>query len=712
MKCDCRAALLLAFLNAIPVAAQVAAQSAAPTLTFVPRSSVKLYQINGDCDWTVWDASITNKTPTCKSTTSKTATNGDVLGDDVATSFENNGELIMMFGDTIGATADYSPWIGFLNAFAWNAHDPIARSTTLHAEDGLLLNFFLSGNHALEVAPPPQPDGAPVDMGAFNVPNGGIFLNGTTYLSYKTGHTTDNAGNGTDANDYAVLGTFNETTQQFTSGRTTSSLPGGHFVTAAFYEAPAGILGTPAPVVPEPDVVMFGLGLYRASNIYLSVIPASEFASGVDSGGNSATRYFSGMSNGQPAWSSSESASVPIVTDLDPANPTIGNLSAFFSQQLGLWLMTFDGGRGSGADAGTYFTYAPQPWGPWSTPQLIFDGCRDKGFGTFIFYYYAKASGNTCPSAMPAGVTSAPNSAGPAGPTISMTNNDPQTTRGGGYAPQMVQRFTEISGNTLMIFYTLSTWNPYAVVLMESDFTIAYGPVISQVANAESGSAVIAPNTWVEVAGAGLAPAGDSRNWQNSDFVNAELPTELDGVSVTVNGKSAYVSYISPTQVNILTPPDAMSGPVQVVVTNNQTAGQAFTAQAQAASASFFVFNGGPYVVATHAGGALIGPTTLYPGATTPANPGEIVVIYGNGFGPTSTPVVSGSTTQAGTLSPLPVIKIGGITAAVQFAGLVAVGQYQFNVVVPSSLANGDQSITASYGGQTTQAGTLITIHN
>jgi uncharacterized protein (TIGR03437 family) len=63
-------------------------------------------------------------------------------------------------------------------------------------------------------------------------------------------------------------------------------------------------------------------------------------------------------------------------------------------------------------------------------------------------------------------------------------------------------------------------------------------------------------------------------------------------------------------------------------------------------------------------------------------------------------------------LSPLPVVRIGGVAAQVLFAGLVAAGEYQFNIVVPSSLANGDQSITAFYGGQTTQAGTLITIQN
>src|SRR5580658_4982748 len=288
------------------------------------------------------------------------------------------------------------------------------------------------------------------------------------------------------------------------------------------------------------------------------------------------------MSNGQPTWSSNESDSVPVVTDVNPTSPTIGNLSAFYSQQLGLWLMTYDGGKGSDTTSGVYFAYAPQPWGPWRTPQRIFNECRDNALGNFIFYYYAAAAGNTCPSAMPAGVTSAPNSAGPAGPTINLTANDPQTTRGGGYAPQMVERFTEIAGNTLKIFYTLSTWNPYAAVLMESDFRIAYGPAISLVVSAEGGSPTIAPNTWVEINGANLAPTGDSRTWQGSDFVNNQMPTQLDGVSATVNGISAYVYYISPTQVNILTPPDALSGPVQVQVANNQASSGSFTAQAQA----------------------------------------------------------------------------------------------------------------------------------
>jgi uncharacterized protein (TIGR03437 family) len=228
------------------------------------------------------------------------------------------------------------------------------------------------------------------------------------------------------------------------------------------------------------------------------------------------------------------------------------------------------------------------------------------------------------------------------------------------------------------------------------------------VANAEGESPTIAPNTWVEIKGFNLAPAGDSRIWANSDFTGGKMPTQLDGVSTTVNGKSAYVYYISPTQVNILTPPDPMSGSVQVQITNNGTTAS-YTAQAQGLSPSFFVFNGGPYVVATHSDGSLLGPAGLYPGSTTPAKPGEAVVLYANGFGQTSTPIVSGSIMQSGSLAPQPVIKIGGTTATVQFAGLISPGLFQFNVIVPPNIPDGDQTIAATYSGSTTQPGALIT---
>jgi uncharacterized protein (TIGR03437 family) len=238
-------------------------------------------------------------------------------------------------------------------------------------------------------------------------------------------------------------------------------------------------------------------------------------------------------------------------------------------------------------------------------------------------------------------------------------------------------------------------------------------PAISLVANAEGESPTIAPNTWVEVKGSNLAPAGDTRVWQTSDFVGDKLPTSLDGVSVTVNGQPAYVYYISPTQINILTPPNAMSGAVQVIVTANGSTSAAYTVLAQPTSPSFFVINGGPYVVAQHAANyALVGPASLYPGTTTPAKPGETVVLYANGFGQTTTPVASGSETQSGNLSPLPSVTIGGIAASVSYAALVSPGLFQFNVVVPANAPSGDNQLVATVNGVATFPVDLLTIQS
>jgi hypothetical protein len=117
--------------------------------------------------------------------------------------------------------------------------------------------------------------------------------------------------------------------------------------------------------------------------------------------------------------------------------------------------MTYDGGSQSRNTAGVYLTYASEPWGPWSEPQLIFNGRRDNALGTFIHD----------PT-----ITPNPPGDGLTGPTIG--GNDVYTTSGGAYAPFMIARFVNVSGTTLSIYYTLSTWNPYTVVEMRSDFVI------------------------------------------------------------------------------------------------------------------------------------------------------------------------------------------------------------------------------------------------
>ena len=236
-------------------------------------------------------------------------------------------------------------------------------------------------------------------------------------------------------------------------------------------------------------------------------------------------------------------------------------------------------------------------------------------------------------------------------------------------------------------------------------------PAIDLVANAEGEIPAIAPNTWVEIKGSGLSLAEDTRTWQSSDFVNGQMPTNLDGVNVTVNGKAAYVYYISPSQINILTPPDPLPAAPQVAVTNHGVTASA-TASAAAISPSFFVLSDGLHLAAVHTDGSLIGPTSFsVPGYTfRPAQPGETVLLFANGFGPTSAPIVSGSSTQSGALTPLPSITIGGVAATVGFAGLTSPGLFQFNVTIPNNVPGGDEPVVATYEGVSTQSGTLLTL--
>jgi uncharacterized protein (TIGR03437 family) len=239
--------------------------------------------------------------------------------------------------------------------------------------------------------------------------------------------------------------------------------------------------------------------------------------------------------------------------------------------------------------------------------------------------------------------------------------------------------------------------------------TFAGAPFVTSVQNAFGNSATIAPNTWVSVKGTALANPNDSRIWLGSDFVNNQMPTALDGVSVTFNGENAYLYYISPTQLNVLTPPDLASGAVEVRVTAHGLTSGITAVEVQPLSPSFFTFDGA-HVVGSHLNYTDLGPTSLYPGVTTPAQPGEEVILYANGFGATSSPVVAGSPVQSGTLATIPMVTIGGIQANVIYAGLIAPGLYQFNVDVPQSAPSGDISLMATYNGQTTQTGVVITV--
>lgn len=236
------------------------------------------------------------------------------------------------------------------------------------------------------------------------------------------------------------------------------------------------------------------------------------------------------------------------------------------------------------------------------------------------------------------------------------------------------------------------------------------GTTITYVENAASYSPGFSQGSWVTITGANLS--GSTRIWTGADFTGTNLPTSLDQVSVTIDGKPAYVYFISPTQINVLAPADTASGSVPVQVTYAGTKSNVLNATESSFSPALFAFSpqGGRYVAAVRLDGQYIGPTSLYPSLTIPAKAGDTLLLFGTGFGPTNPVTDFGQTfTGAPVTSNTVTATVGGVAATVGFAGLVAPGEYQFNIVVPS-VPSGDNLVVLKVNGLTSQANAYLTV--
>ena len=234
-------------------------------------------------------------------------------------------------------------------------------------------------------------------------------------------------------------------------------------------------------------------------------------------------------------------------------------------------------------------------------------------------------------------------------------------------------------------------------------------PTITSVSNAADIQSGIAMNTFISVYGSDLAPI--TRNWTNSDFSGTKLPTSLDGVSVTVNGLPAFVYYISPKQIDVLTPVDTTTGPVQVQVTDNGLVSNSMSTTMQPYSPAFFLFKDGASIAALHANGGIVGATTLYAGLSTPAHSGETIGLYGAGFGQTTPAIASGTiVTTASTCATLPTATVGGAPAQVTYCGLAGAGLYQVNVTVPAGTPSGNNIVVVTIGTVSSNSNAMITV--
>ncbi len=260
---------------------------------------------------------------------------------------------------------------------------------------------------------------------------------------------------------------------------------------------------------------------------------------------------------------------------------------------------------------------------------------------------------------------------------------------------------------------------------LSGSVSIVTPPNVTGVADAASGSKTLAPGSYAAIYGTNLSFYTDANSTvynpnsipttQATDPVTANgavLPLQIDYVTVSFDVPSAGISvpghltFVSPTQVNVQVPWELQGqSSVQMKVTvDGALLGNVVTVPLANAAPSFFTNNGTAIGMDTSTFSLL--------STTNAAKRGSTIVLYANGLGPVTNQPASGdpaSGTSLSRLVTLPTVTIGGQAATVAYAGLVPSlpGLYQLNVVVPSGIATGSQSITVTAGGVTSPASTM-----
>ncbi|MGH9783559.1 MAG: hypothetical protein ACRD88_05185 [Terriglobia bacterium] len=245
-------------------------------------------------------------------------------------------------------------------------------------------------------------------------------------------------------------------------------------------------------------------------------------------------------------------------------------------------------------------------------------------------------------------------------------------------------------------------------------------PAITGVVNSGSFQAAVAPNSIVTIFGSGFAPQGTSRAVGRLGINETRYPTELACVAVEVAGVRAPVTFVNPTQLNAQLPSLTITGPVEVrVILNpgrpNEIRSVALAVPIQERAPAVFTFSGSS-IAAQHSDYVPVAdPAVIATGR--PARPGDLIILYGTGFGLTVPAFQAGEITDRTALLRDPVtVNIGGVSVRpedVLYAGLAPgsiSGLYQFNVRIPATVRLGDLPVVIVVGGARTQMGVTIPV--
>src|ERR1039458_8333153 len=191
---------------------------------------------------------------------------------------------------------------------------------------------------------------------------------------------------------------------------------------------------------------------------------------------------------------------------------------------------------------------------------------------------------------------------------------------------------------------------------------------ISGISNSFSGLSAFAPGMLLSVYGSNLAGATKPQT-------GAPLPTQLVGVSVSVNGLIAPLYYVSPTQINLQIPYEIPVGPAVLAINNNgQVATFRFTVAAAAPGAAQYFWDAisGAPIVSAHPGQYLV---------SFISGEGDVTPFVATGYLPTGLAISQPPTPR------LPFsMTVGGKAVTQQFVGVPgwSIGVTQVNFAVRS----------------------------
>ncbi len=362
-------------------------------------------------------------------------------GTDLGVSFERDGKLLFLFGDTwspgwvpgMSGTPDQN-----LDSVAWtdaqqlpgrviahptvNAASPVRATISPVFRPGWLQNLL----PPQPIAPPTlpkltwftNPDGhftelalPGIDTLGMNVPLDGVVDGPLTHVFSNTGWSDQ-----TKRHSSLVL------TQYYGSD---FACPWVEFV------VPSDKFLNVSCVQNGSWVLIYGSGVYRQSAVYLAATQLSTIAN------HDSWIYFAGNDqSGQPIWTSGESNAVPVVDE-----SSVGELSVRKHPALGCWLMTYNCAN----PRGIVLRWSSQPQGPWSDRIIIMDPGTE-GYGVFMHQ-----------------------EADVVGFDDGLSEHGRENEWGGEYGPYLIpQWFTEDAPGIHTIFWVCSSWNPYRVHLMKT----------------------------------------------------------------------------------------------------------------------------------------------------------------------------------------------------------------------------------------------------